>query len=114
MASRKAEHRLRRRLKAIEKAWQSHYDLIISGYNFPMMTGIELAKIIRSPKCLNRETPLLLIAPELADKADVLSKRLNLDILLEAPVLLHHVSMFESKRLGPDPRLAPDKNMSRE
>ena len=86
--------------RAVEIAWRTRYDLIISGQNFRKMSGIEAIKVLRSPRSANHRTPVLLTAPNLTDHALRMMARLEIDVIDEPPLLLHHVSRFEAKHRG--------------
>lgn len=58
--------------KGLNLALSNHYDLIISDYNLPLLSGREIIKIIRQEK---QETPVLILSirSEINDRVDLLS-----------------------------------------
>lgn len=57
-------------MKALQKLKSESFDLVISDWNMPNMTGIELLQAVRSDAGL-KETPFLMVTAE-ADKENVL------------------------------------------
>ncbi len=55
---------------AFEKLKQADYDFVITDWNMPNMTGLELLKLIRADENL-KDTPVLLVTAE-ADKENVI------------------------------------------
>jgi len=57
-------------MKAFQKCKSEHFDLVISDWNMPNMTGIELLQAVRGDAALGK-TPFLMVTAE-ADKENVL------------------------------------------
>jgi len=57
-------------MKALQKLKSEHFDLVISDWNMPNMTGIELLQAVRADDGL-KKTPFLMVTAE-ADKENVL------------------------------------------
>lgn len=71
--------------EALKKLFYTHYDLLISDFDMPEMTGLELLQELRSSSSPNAHIPVVMITGGLPPEKEQIARQLRLDAVLKKP-----------------------------